>query len=41
MAKKELKDYSDSFDCPIVYTISIFEKKWKWLIIYVLSEEEV
>jgi len=28
-----------SFDCPITYTLSIFEGKWKWLIIYILSEE--
>ena len=30
-----------SFDCPITYVLSIFEGKWKWLIIYVLSEEGV
>jgi DNA-binding HxlR family transcriptional regulator len=40
MAKREFENYSDSFDCPITYTISIFERKWKWLIIYVLSEEK-
>lgn len=38
---REANDYSDSFNCPITYTISIFEGKWKWLIIYVLSEEGV
>lgn len=41
MSKRELEDYTDSFDCPITYTISIFERKWKWLIIYVLSEEKI
>ena len=30
-----------SFDCPITDTLSIFEGKWKWLIIYVLSEEGI
>lgn len=24
---------------PVTYTLAIFEGKWKWLIIYVLSEE--
>jgi DNA-binding HxlR family transcriptional regulator len=25
-------------DCPITYTLSIFEGKWKWLIIDILSQ---
>ncbi len=30
----------NKFECqPVTYTLSIFEGKWKWLIIYVLSEE--
>jgi DNA-binding HxlR family transcriptional regulator len=35
------KEISDkySLDCAITYTLSVFEGKWKWLIIYVLSEE--
>lgn len=41
MSRKELRDYTDSFDCPITYTISIFERKWKWLIVYILSEEKI
>lgn len=41
MAQRARKDYSDSFNCPVTYTISIFERKWKWLIVYVLSEEKV
>ncbi|MDE2214865.1 MAG: helix-turn-helix transcriptional regulator [Candidatus Omnitrophica bacterium] len=39
MARTKTTDYSDSINCPIAYTISIFEGKWKWLLIYVLSEE--
>ena len=27
------------FDCPVTYTLSILGGKWKWLIIYTLSEE--
>ena len=30
---------SYNLDCAITYTLSIFESKWKWLIIDVLSEE--
>ena len=41
MSKRDVRDYSDSFDCPVAYTISIFERKWKWLIIYVLSQEKI
>jgi DNA-binding HxlR family transcriptional regulator len=37
MTKQEKDKYS--LDCAITYTISIFEGKWKWLIIWVLSEE--
>ena len=39
MAKHKFGYYS--FDCPITYTLSVFEGKWKWLIIYVLSEEGI
>jgi DNA-binding HxlR family transcriptional regulator len=39
MAKHKFGYYS--FDCPITYTLSIFEGKWKWLIIYILMEENV
>jgi DNA-binding HxlR family transcriptional regulator len=28
-----------SFDCPITFTLSVFEGKWKWLMIYILMEE--
>ena len=37
MAKHKFGYYS--FDCPITYTLSVFEGKWKWLIIYILAEE--
>ena len=34
------KASENKFECqPVTYTLSIFEGKWKWLIIYVLSEE--
>ena len=34
------KASENNFECqPVTYTLSIFEGKWKWLIIYVLSEE--
>ena len=28
-----------SFDCAITYTLAVLEGKWKWLIIYMLTEE--
>ena len=28
-----------SFDCPITFTLSVFEGKWKWLMIYILMKE--
>lgn len=34
-------DYNSWLECPITYTISILESKWKWLIIYILSEQKV
>lgn len=37
MTKAKAGDYN--FDCPITYTLLILEGKWKWLIIWVLSEE--
>jgi DNA-binding HxlR family transcriptional regulator len=33
------KTVSYTLDCAITYTLSIFEGKWKWLIIDVLSQE--
>jgi len=33
------KQISYNLDCSITYTLSIFEGKWKWLIIDVLSQE--
>jgi DNA-binding HxlR family transcriptional regulator len=36
MTKQEKDKYS--LDCAITYTISIFEGKWKWLIIWVFSD---
>jgi len=33
------KTVSYNLDCAITYTLSIFEGKWKWLIIDVLSQE--
>ncbi len=29
------------FDCPVTYTLSVLGGKWKWLIIYVLSEHRL
>lgn len=37
MTQSKAEKYT--LDCAITYTLSIFEGKWKWLIIYVLSEE--
>lgn len=37
MAENKQKNYT--LDCAITYALSIFESKWKWLIIYALSEE--
>jgi DNA-binding HxlR family transcriptional regulator len=37
MTRSKTSDYN--FDCPVTHTLSVFEGKWKWLIIYVLSEE--
>lgn len=39
MAK--IKPLSYNLDCAITYTLSIFESKWKWLIIDVLSQEGI
>ena len=38
---KQSKKGSYTLDCAITYTLSIFEGKWKWLIIDVLSQEGV
>jgi len=37
MTKSKALTYS--LDCAITYTLSIFESKWKWLIIDILSQE--
>jgi len=37
MAQAKKENYT--LDCAITYTLSIFEGKWKWLIIDVLSQE--
>ena len=39
MVKHDAEYYNA--DCPITYTISILEGKWKWLIIWVLEEEGI
>ncbi len=39
MAQTFKSDYN--LDCPITYTLSILEGKWKWLIIWVLEEEGI
>lgn len=30
-----------SLKCPVAYTLSVLGGKWKWLIIYILSEEGI
>jgi DNA-binding HxlR family transcriptional regulator len=41
MAEPKANENKYTLDCAITYTLSIFESKWKWLLIYVLSEEGV
>ncbi|MGA2090489.1 MAG: helix-turn-helix domain-containing protein [Endomicrobiales bacterium] len=37
----QFKKVSYTLDCAITYTLSIFEGKWKWLIIDVLAQEGI
>ena len=30
-----------SFDCPVAYTLAVLEGKWKWMSIYILSEDGI